>query len=64
MSNFIGTKFIVKYVAMKFVGLLLFVSIFLIAPLLMLQLVVMPALDQLKYTYQNADTVTQTILHK
>ena len=47
---------------MKITGLLLFVFIFLVVPFLLLQAVVMPALNQLKYTYQNADTITQTAL--
>lgn len=47
---------------MKFVGMLIFIFIFLIAPFLMLQLIVMPALDQLKNTYQNADSIVQTAI--
>lgn len=49
---------------MRVAGLLLFAFIFLVVPFILLQAVLMPALNQLKYTYQNADTVTQTALQE
>lgn len=42
---------------MKVSGLLLLVFLFLVLPFLMLQTLVMPALDQLRFTYENADSI-------
>lgn len=35
--------------------------IFLITPIILLQTMVMPALDELKQTYQNADAIAQRV---
>lgn len=44
---------------MKFSGLLFMALIFLVIPYLLLELAVMPMLDELKTTYQNVDTISQ-----
>lgn len=42
---------------MRVSGLLLLVMLFVVLPLFMLQTLLMPALEQLRYTYENADSI-------
>jgi hypothetical protein len=46
---------------MKVSGLLLLFMLFVVVPFLLLQTLLMPALDQLKQTYAGADSIAQTV---
>lgn len=40
------------------------IIIMLVTPVILFQTAVMPALEQLKYTYQNADAVAQRVVEQ
>lgn len=42
---------------MKLSGLLLFIMLFVVIPAFVLQTLLMPALEQLRYNYKNADSI-------
>jgi hypothetical protein len=47
---------------MKVSGLLLLFMLFIVLPFVLFQTLLMPALDQLKLTYSNADTIAQQVV--
>lgn len=47
---------------MKILGAFFMITIFIILPFVLLQLFVLPALNSLKNTYSNADSISYTIV--
>lgn len=57
VSNINLSSSVVKYLEMKVSGLLLLVLIFVVIPLYVIQTLLMPALEQLRFTYENVDSI-------